>query len=76
MNDTKQTIIEDGIEYEVYIADNGNIDWTMNNKPHRIKGPARIWNDGIKHWFINMVEISEQAHTKIRTMLTLGLNKV
>jgi hypothetical protein len=50
--------------------------WFQNDRHHRLDGPARIYPSGTKYWYINDIGITEQAHTKVRTMLTLGLNVI
>jgi hypothetical protein len=58
-----------------FIGYNGHIEY-KNGTTHRLDGPAAIWSDGYKVWCINDTEITEQMHTKVRTMLTLGLNRI
>jgi hypothetical protein len=49
--------------------------WNQNNLLHRIDGPALIWTDGDKRWHVNGKKFTESQHTKVRTMLSLGLDK-
>jgi hypothetical protein len=50
--------------------------WYQNGLRHRLDGPAIIWDDGRIVWHINGNEFTENQHTKIRTMLALGLDKI
>ncbi len=58
------------------IHKNRRMAWYQNNLCHRLDGPGQIWPGGEKYWYINDIGITEQAHTKVRTMLSLGLDKV
>ena len=53
----KSFIIENGIEYSIEEYDNGNNNgnkyWILNNKLHRINGPAIEYSDGTKFWFLH-----------------------
>jgi hypothetical protein len=53
----------------------GYKEWLQNDFLHRLDGPAFIIN-GTKHWRINGEEFTEQNHTKVRTMLAFGLDKI
>jgi hypothetical protein len=49
-----KTIIEDGKKYEVEIYYDGRVDWFLNGKFHREKGPAYYYErDGYKAWYQN-----------------------
>jgi len=37
----------------LFFFKNGHKQWWLNGKIHRLDGPAVIWNDGLKHWYIN-----------------------
>jgi hypothetical protein len=50
--------------------------WYQNYLYHRLDGPAVIWANDDKRWYINGKEITEQKHTKVRTMLAFGLDKI
>jgi hypothetical protein len=50
--------------------------WYHNGFCHRLDGPAEIWRNGTNIWSIYNKEIKEQAHAKVRTMLSLGLDKI
>jgi hypothetical protein len=50
--------------------------WHKNDLWHRLDGPASIYSNGTKEWYINGKEIKEQTHTKVRTMLSLGLDRI
>jgi hypothetical protein len=54
----------------------GCITWRLNGYTHRLDGPAVIYSSGGKYWSINGKRIKEQKHTKIRTMLAFGLDKI
>jgi hypothetical protein len=54
----------------------GYIGWWQNCLIHRLDGPARIWANGYKEWWISNRAITEQTHTKVRTMLAFGLDKI
>jgi hypothetical protein len=50
--------------------------WWHNGFYYRLDGPAEIWANGYKRWRINRIEFTEQKHTKVRTILSLGLDKI
>jgi hypothetical protein len=50
--------------------------WYQNGKGHRLNGPAIIWAHGQKVCWINGVYFTEQKHTKVRTVLAFGLDKI
>ncbi len=60
------------------------ITWYQNDLCHRTDGPAKILPygrtktlpDGRKYWYINGEELTEQKHTKVRTILAFGLDKI
>jgi len=39
------------IIYTVTVSDNGTKHWYLNNKLHRVDGPAVEYADGSKHWY-------------------------
>jgi len=41
------------IEYIVKVHDNGNREWYLNGKLHRIDGPAVEYYNGAKFWYLN-----------------------
>ncbi len=49
--------------------------WYQNGLQHRFNGPSCI-GGGRRYWFIKNIEISEEQHTKLRTILSLELDKV
>jgi len=42
------------------IAEDGTKTWKLNGLLHREDGPAIIWANGYKSWFINGIHYSEQ----------------
>jgi hypothetical protein len=50
--------------------------WCQNWLLHCLDGPATIWQDGGKLWYINGIFVTEQAHTKVRMVLAFGLDKI
>lgn len=36
--------------------------WFLNEKRHRIDGPAIEWHDGTKEWWINNIKVSEEQY--------------
>jgi hypothetical protein len=36
--------------------------WFLNDKRHRVDGPAMEWADGTKEWFLNDIEYEEDEH--------------
>ena len=48
-----------------FIGCNGTKKWYKNNKLHRLKGPAVIWSDGTKGWFIEGKEYTEEEFNKV-----------
>jgi hypothetical protein len=59
-----------------YIGHGDYIYWIQNNILHRLNGPASIYPAGNKFWSINGMDFTKRQHTKIRTMLSLGLDKI
>ena len=57
-------IIEDGIEYDVEEYPNGNKYWFLNDKLHRVNGPAIEWSDGRKLWFLDGIEYYKKKYYK------------
>ena len=49
---TTQTT-ENGITYEVETDRDGDKQWLLHGKRHRINGPAVEWSDGTKFWYLN-----------------------
>jgi len=41
------------IIYTVKVYDNGDKHWYVDNKLHRVDGPAIEWTDGQKHWYVD-----------------------
>ena len=41
------------IIYTVKVNDNGDKEWWLDGKLHRIDGPACEYADGTKHWFLD-----------------------
>ena len=59
------------------LAVDGYKAWRQNDLFHRLNGPAVITSyGGKKYWYINHILISEYKHTKIRIMLSFGLDRV
>jgi hypothetical protein len=50
--------------------------WHQNGRYQRLGGPARIWSNGRKEWYINGKKVSKYQHDKVRTMIVLGLDKI
>jgi hypothetical protein len=53
--------------------------WRRNDCFHRLDGLAAIYsnhNENWYFWYINDIKFSEKTYTKVRTMMSLGLNKV
>lgn len=40
------------IEYTVSVYENGNTQWSLDGKYHRVGGPAIEYSDGPKYWFL------------------------
>jgi len=34
------------------VSDNGTKSWWVNNRLHRLDGPAIEWSDGAKSWYV------------------------
>ena len=47
----------------VEIADCGKF-WYQNGKFHRTDGPAIIWNDGVKEWWLGGRQLTESEFLK------------
>ena len=47
------------IKYEVWVGDNGTQWWYKNDELHREDGPAVIYADGTKRWFLNGKQVTE-----------------
>ena len=47
------------IEYTVKVFKNGNKEWWLNGKIHRIDGPAYENSNGYKAWYLNGKEVTE-----------------
>ena len=39
--------------YTVKVDDNGDKEWFLNGKLHRVDGPAVEYADGTKHWYLD-----------------------
>jgi hypothetical protein len=60
-----------------YETHTNNLHWYQNGHGHRIDGPAGIEQLGNKkRWYVNNKRITEQMHTKIRTVLAFELDKI
>ena len=55
----KETVIENGIEYQVKTNSGGSKYWFQNGERHRLDGPACEWADGSKAWYINGIQYTE-----------------
>ena len=45
---------------------NGKKIWMVNDKPHRIDGPAVERPNGYNNWYLNGIEYSEQEYNNIK----------
>ena len=41
------------IEYTVNVSEDGNKEWYLNGKLHRVNGPAIEYTSGTKSWYLN-----------------------
>ena len=39
--------------YTVHVHDNGDKEWFLDGKPHRVDGPAVEWANGDKFWYLD-----------------------
>jgi len=46
--------------YTVTVDDCGTIRWCQNDQLHRLDGPAVEWAGGVKSWYIEDVEYTEE----------------
>ena len=61
------------IQYTVKVYPSGTKEW-FNEKGqlHRLDGPAVEWADGIKSWYLNGVEVTEDQVMNETKELTLA----
>ena len=59
-----------------YYECDGYKTWCQNELYHRLDGPAEIGSHGTKRWWISNRHITKHQHIKIRTILSLGLDKI
>ena len=52
MNITNEQLF-DVLKTVVTIDEDGTKHWYVNDKLHRIDGPAIEWSDGVKWWYLN-----------------------
>ena len=50
--------------YEVKVYEDGTKEWNLDNELHREDGPALEYFYGIKNWFLNGVEYTEEEFNK------------
>tara|TARA_R110002124_G_scaffold275368_1_gene445684 strand:- start:271 stop:513 length:243 start_codon:yes stop_codon:yes gene_type:complete len=50
------------IEYTVQVYTSGTKKWYLNGKLHREDGPAIECVDGLKCWYLNDKELTEEEH--------------
>ena len=50
------------IEYTVKVYENGSNHWFLDGKRHREDGPAIEFLSGLKGWFLNGIEYSEEEY--------------
>ena len=46
--------------YKVVVNERGTTSWYHNNKLHNETGPAIVYADGSKEWYINGKQLTEQ----------------
>ena len=51
------------------VSIDGHKEWWINMKRHRIGGPAVIHSNGLKFWYINNIECSEEEHNLLFDMM-------
>ena len=63
------------IEYTVRVFNSGTEFWRLNGELHCAHGPAVLWPDGDKEWWLNDRKVTEEEHKK-RTSKTSCQGKV
>lgn len=64
------TIHRDG-DLPAYEDSKGYKSWWQRDKYHRTTGPARIWADGRKQWWINDVQIDCETQEEFEHLMKL-----
>ena len=59
------------IEYTVKVFDNGDKYWFLNDKIHRIDGPAVEYANGNKRWYLNGKKVTEEEVMRPKHVITI-----